>query len=203
MGHLEVLTEEPSMEAFLKVLLPRMLPARSTFNIHVFRGKHDLLRKLPSRLRGYAAWMPESYRVVVVVDRDNDDCCSLKAELEAAAAKSGLISRSQAGAGAWQVVNRIAIEELEAWYFGDWEAVRNAYPRVLRNIPNRTSYRNPDVIRGGTWETFERIMRRHGYFKEGLRKVQAAGAIAECIDPARSRSRSFKTFCDAVVEATA
>jgi hypothetical protein len=25
------------------------------------------------------------------------------------------------------VVNRLAIEELEAWYFGDWEAVRAAY----------------------------------------------------------------------------
>ena len=34
--------------------------------------------------------------------------------------------------GAWQVVNRIAIEELQAWHFGDWEAARqaNPYPRA-------------------------------------------------------------------------
>lgn len=202
-AHLEVLTEERSMETFLQTLLPRLLPTPSTFDIHSFRGKADLLRKLLKRLRGYAKWMPEHYRLVVVVDRDNDDCRELKEQLDIIARNSGLVTRSLAGRGQWQVVNRIAIEELEAWYFGDWDAVCQAYPRVSRNIPGRALYRDPDAIRGGTWEAFERILQRRGYFSQGLGKVSAARAIANHIDPERNRSPSFAAFRDALAEATA
>jgi len=48
----------------------------------------------------------------------------------------------------WQVVNRIAIEELEAWYFGNWPAVVATYPNVPENIPGKAPYRNPDAIAG-------------------------------------------------------
>jgi len=44
--HLELLVEEPSMEAFLRALLPRVLPAGRTFEVHAFQGKDDLLAKL-------------------------------------------------------------------------------------------------------------------------------------------------------------
>lgn len=37
--HLEFLVEEPSMETFLKGLLPRLLPEGCTFGIHPFQGK--------------------------------------------------------------------------------------------------------------------------------------------------------------------
>ena len=46
-------------------------------------------------------------------------------------------------------------------------------------------------------------MKHRGYFRGGLGKVQAASAIAQNIDPARSRSNSFKVFHDAIMEATA
>lgn len=200
--HLEVLTEERSMEAFLETLLPRLLPAEATFAIHSFQGKADLLKKLKNRLRGYARWLPRNSRIVVVVDRDNENCRELKAQLETSSADSGLITRSRVRSGYWQVVNRVAVEELEAWYFGDWQAVRNAYPRTSPDVPRKARYRDPDAIVGGTWEAFERIMQRHGYFEGGLRKVEAARAIAKCIDPARNRSASFARFRDAIVEAT-
>ena len=189
------------MEVFLQTLLAHILLGESTFAIHSFQGKNDLLKKLPNRLRGYSNWMPGNYRIVVVLDRDDDDCRVLKNQLETIATESGLITRSRAGGNPWQVVNRIAIEELEAWYFGNWEAVCKAFPRVPPNIPNRAPYRNPDSIPGGTWESFERVMKRYGYFKEGLGKVTAAQAIAMHIDPARSRSISFTNFYNAIVEA--
>ena len=190
------------MEVFLQTLLAHKLVGESTFVIHSFQGKNDLLKKLPSRLRGYSYWIPENYRIVVMLDRDDDDCRVLKNQLETIATESGLITRSRADGNPWQVVNRIAIEELEAWYFGDWEAVCKAYPRVKPTVPNRAAYRNSDSIQGGTWESFERVMKRYGYFKEGLRKVAAAQAIAIHIDPACSRSTSFKNFYNAIVEAT-
>lgn len=200
-NHLVLLVEEPSMEAFLRALLPRLLPAGRTFEVHAFQGKADLLGKLEARLRGYAAWLPADWRVVVVVDRDDDDCRELKQRLEQVAQRAGLRSRSRSGAKPWQLVNRIAIEELEAWYFGDWDAVRATYPRVAQNLPQRQGLRDPDAIPGGTWEAFERVMQRHGYFKGGLAKIEAARAIGAHIEPARNRSGSFLAFYQALEEA--
>lgn len=202
-AHLELLVEEPSMEAFLRAPLPRLLPQDRTFEVHPFQGKSDLLGKLKQRLRGYAAWLPADWRIVVVVDRDDEDCRVLKRQLESIARRAGLRTRTRAGNAPWQLVHRIAIEELEAWYFGDWAAVRSAYSRASANVPRRQGLRDPDAIAGGTWEAFERVMQAHGYFKAGLLKIEAARAIGANVDPARSSSRSFKTFSDAIAEACA
>ena len=191
------------MEAFLRGILPRLLPTSCTFEIHAFQGKPDLLGKLHGRLRGYANRLPANCRVVVVVDSDRDDCRELKQQLEDLASRAELMTRSQGGSSNWQVVNRIAIEELEAWYFGDWDAVRRAYPRVSPNVPGQARYRDPDAIPGGTWEAFERLLKRGGYFRTGLRKVEAARAVAACFEPSHNRSRSFAHFRDAVIEAAA
>jgi len=197
-AHVEFLVEEPSMERFLRELLPRLLGAVH-FEIRTFQCKSDLLKQLPHRLRGYN-WFTEGYRIVVVVDRDGDDCQRLKQELEGHAANVGLPTRTHPQQGHFTVVNRIAIEELEAWYFGDWEAVRSAYPRVSQTVPGRAGYRNPDAIAGGTWEAFERVLQQSGYFKGGLRKIEAAGNIAPHLDPVRNTSHSFQVFRAAVLE---
>ena len=147
--HVEVLTEEPSMEAFLEVLLPRLLP-QTTFAIHSFQNKRNLLKRLATRLRACEKWVPENYRIAVVIDRDNGDCLELKERLESLAVGSGLATRTRSRGGRWQVVNRVVVEELEAWYFGDWEAVCRAYPRASRNVPRKAPYRHPDSIKGGT-----------------------------------------------------
>jgi hypothetical protein len=190
-SHVEVLVEEPSMEAALRVLLPRVLGELS-FEVYSHQCKDDLLRCLPDRLRGYAAWLPDDYRIVVVVDRDDDDCLALKQRLEQMASDAQLRSRSNAGDRPYQVVNRLAIEELESWYFGDWGAVRAAYPRVPETIPNQAKYRDPDAIAGGTWEAFERVLKRAGYHQTGLRKIEAARAVAEHWQPQTNRSHSFR-----------
>jgi hypothetical protein len=200
-SHLEFLVEEPSMEAFLRALLPRILPEGRSFQIFPFQGKDDLMGKLRDRLRGYAHWLPADWRIVVIVDRDDSDCIALKQKLEQIAGEAGLVTRAQAAQ--WQLVNRIAIEELEAWYFGDWEAVRAAYPRVSAAIPGKERFRDPDGIRGGTWEAFEQVLKRHGYFETGLRKVEAARTVGALLEPDRCRSLSFSAFYEAIAEATA
>ncbi|HJK97327.1 MAG TPA: DUF4276 family protein, partial [Polyangiaceae bacterium LLY-WYZ-14_1] len=107
-----MLVEEPSMEHALRIVLPRIL-GRVSFDVHAFSCKSELLGWLPGRLRGYAAWVPEDWRIVVVVDRDDDDCLALKARLESMAAKARLATRSRPRGGRFSVVNRLAIEELE------------------------------------------------------------------------------------------
>ncbi|MGP8247735.1 MAG: DUF4276 family protein [Bryobacteraceae bacterium] len=196
--HVEILVEEPSMEAALRVVVPKIIGGLS-FEVYPHQCKQDLLGKLPSRLRGYAAWLPGDWRIVVIVDRDDDPCNTLKERLESAAQQAGLKTRTQ-GTPRAQVVNRLAIEELEAWFFGDWEAVRAAYPKVNPNIPAKQGYRNPDAITGGTWEAMERIFQRGGYFRTGLRKIEAARTIAQHMEPQRNRSKSFQTFRDSLSE---
>jgi hypothetical protein len=177
--HFEFLVEEPSMEAFLVELLPRLLGGKS-FMIHAYQGKADLLGKIQSRLRGYAKWLPANARIVVLIDRDDDDCVHLKARLEHDALVAGLSTRSAGRNGAiWRVVNRIVIEEIEAWFFGEWGSVRQTYPGVPATVINKAAYRNCEAIAGGTWEALERILKRAGYFSSGLRKVEMSRQIGK------------------------
>jgi len=194
--HVEVLVEEPSAEAALALILPKLL-GEVSFAVRPFQCKAELLTQFPKRLRGYARWMPKTWRIVVLVDCDDDDCTRLKAQMEDAAERAGLTTpKTSAGAG-FSVVNRLAIEELEAWYFGDWEAVRAAYPRVSAQIPLKAPYRDPDGI-NGTWEAFEKVLKKAGYFKTGLRKIEAARSVARHFRPDENRSKSFQVFRDAL-----
>lgn len=196
--HLEVLVEELSAEQALRMLLPRILGNEVTFELHPFRGKPDLLAKLPDRLRAYAHWINGAdTRIVVLVDADRQDCAQLKARLEKVAAEAGLLTKSAAGPGApFVVLNRLVVEELEAWFFGDCVALRAAYPRVPTNLEHRAPYRHPDRIAGGTCERLQRVLQDAGYHHGGLQKVAAATAIATHMDPARNTSPSFRQFCD-------
>jgi len=89
------------MEAFLRALLPRLLPQDLSFEIHVFQGKADLLGKLEARLRAYARMLPADWRLLVVVDRDHDDCRALKQRLEEVAGRAGLLTRTRAASAQW------------------------------------------------------------------------------------------------------
>lgn len=88
--------------------------------------------------------------MVILLDRDDDDCHELKRRLEAEARKAGFTTRS---AGKAEVVNRLVIEEQDAGYFGT-----------------------------------------------GLRKIEAARAVATYMDPARNRSPSFAALRAALEE---
>jgi hypothetical protein len=187
------------MEATLRLIVPKIIGDLS-FEVYPHQCKQDLLDKLPARLRGYAAWLGEDSRIIVIVDRDDDHCNELKDRLERMSQAAGLRTRTRGTGPKIQVVNRLAIEELEAWFFGDWLAVREAHPRVNASIPGKQAYRDPDAIAGGTWEALERILRKAGYFRTGLRKIEAARAIAKHMEPQRNCSASFEAFRETLRE---
>lgn len=203
--YVEFVVEEPSMEAALRELLPRILGVVA-FDVFAHQCKDDLLKRLPERMAGYAKrrksdfWFRDHARIVVVVDRDDDDCEELKALMESIAAKAGVPTRSSSKGRAYSVINRIAIEELEAWYFGDWEAVLGAFPNVPPTIPSKSGFRDPDAIAGGTWEALERILQRAGYARGGFRKIESARRIAARMVPGRNRSASFQALVTALEE---
>jgi hypothetical protein len=188
------------MEAFLRSWIARHLPEGTRFDVKVFQGKSDLLGKLEIHLRGYARWLPADWRLFVIVDRDKEDCVKLKCALEDICARAGLGTR-RVQPNPWRTATCLAIEELEAWYFGDWEAVISAYPRISRKVPGNARYRAPDNIAGGTWEAFQRVLQRHGYFGGGLEKIRAAREIGAHLAASRNISPSFRNLVRVLDEA--
>jgi hypothetical protein len=199
--HLEFLVEKPSLESALIQLLPKILPPTVSSNIHVFRGKPDLLAKVPNRLKGYQASLPPNWKIVVLIDEDREDCLKLKKQLEDMAISAGLITKSSCQKDrSFQVLNRIVVEELEAWFLGDVQAIRQAYPKVSPNLANQQPYRDPDAIKGGTWEALERVLQKAGYHPGGLEKYKASSEISQYMNPESNRSKSFQVFYQGLLE---
>jgi hypothetical protein len=192
---LEILVEERSAETALRVLLPRIVPG-TTFRIYTFQGKRDLLSKLPYRLRDYARYATAAgIRVVVLLDRDDDDCRALKERLERMAADAGIRTPSATG-GPAELVFRIVVEELESWFLGDVPALRCAYPRLPPDLDQQVKYRDPENIVGGAWEALAHVLSKHGYHRTGLAKIAAASDIARHMNVESNRCRSFHVFRD-------
>jgi hypothetical protein len=199
--HFELLVEELSVKVALDNLLPRILGGRAECEIYPHQGKQHLLRRLPNLLRGYSHWLPDDWKIVVLVDEDRQDCHALKQQMEETAARAGLHTKSRPGEdGNFQVINRIAIEELEAWFFGDVPALRQVYSRIPESLHQQSPYRDPDAIGGGTWEALERLLVHHNYFGQtaGMPKIEVARQISAHMNPEVNRSRSFQVFRDAL-----
>lgn len=184
-------------------LLPKLVTGEHTYKIISFQGKKDLLGKLKIELKGYKSWIKKDFKIIILIDRDGQDCHALKKELELCAKEANLVTKtSTPGTINYSIVNRIAIEELEAWFLGDPIAVKMAYPKVSSNFQNKAQYRIPDQIKGGTWEALERILKAGGYFKTGIRKTEVAINISLFMEPLRNRSKSFQVFWETITEIT-
>ena len=199
--HLEFYVEELSQESALTQLLPKILPSNITFNIHHYEGKPDFLKKVPNRLKGYQPSLHPDWKIVLLIDEDREDCLNLKRQLEEMAISAGLIPKSSCQKNkSFQVLNRIVVEELEAWFFGDVEAICQAYPKVSPHLAKQKGYRDPDAIKGGTWEALERVLRKAGYHLGGLDKPKASSEISQYMNPESNRSKSFQVFYQALLE---
>lgn len=202
--HLEFLVEEPSIENALNNLLPKLLAPEVSYAIRVFQGKQDLLKKLPNRLRGYKRWLPVDHKIVILVDRDNDDCYRLKRKLDSIAQEAQLITKSSVNRfDSFQVINRIVIEELESWFFGDRRAIKDAYPAISPNFLKRPREIKPDEL-SDPCKKLETVLQRAKYYPSGMPKIEVAQNISLHMDPDRNCSPSFQVFragLDAVISA--
>ncbi len=198
--HVEFWLEEESTKLALELLLPRLFDGETnTFDSISFGNREQLLEKLPSLLRDAGARMRgwPALRIVVLLDRDQKDCRAEKRHLEALAHAVGLPTKTAPDAnGRFLVVNRLACEELEAWYFGDRDAIAQVYPRVRAQHYEGIAH-DPDEISGGTWEAFQRLLARAGYGDRRLKR-EWASLIAPHLDPTRNQSASFQCFWQGV-----
>ena len=152
----------------------------------------------------YAKWLPPESRIVVIVDRDEDDCQKLKSKLEQICKKAGLQSKRVASGPDWQVVTRIGYRRVGGVVF--WRlassmlGLSSRFTEYSKTSKIPRPRRNQKRHLGGH---FKRVLQRHGYFKQGLAKVEVANLVGQHIDPSRNSSRSFALFYNAIVESFA
>ena len=170
------LLEERSMKELLDRLLPNILPESVTFQTIPHDGKTDLQKSLPIKLKG---WNEPDTAFVVVHDQDSNDCMELK---------QNLVKLCQ-GYGRRFLI-RIPCHELEAWYWGDLDAVGKAFGKDLSALNRRKKFRDPDRI-GNPKQELKRLFPDMGQI-EGARK------IAPFMDIEKNRSHSFRVFVSGV-----
>ena len=189
-----VLVEGPSEEAFFSGWLRRYMPGHY-FQVIPHQGKgkmpspptrsvdarrQGLLDQLPAKLRAYGRSLnPDTDRVLVVVDADEDNCVELK---------NRLLKALQSCDRRPEVLFRIAVEETEAFYLGDFTAIKKAYPGA-----NRMQYDQDSIC--GTWEIFQKTIGARSESKVFWGR-QMGQFLA--VDPRRNRSPSFKQLCSAI-----
>jgi len=202
--HIEILVEDSSGAKLLEVLLPQLL-GKNTWRIHPYKGigkipqgigkktdpaKRILLDQLPKLLRGYEK-TPGIDAVVIVLDTDNRDCTTFLAELKVVADNQNLLLKT---------MFRLAIAEIEAWYFGDQDALLAAYPRAKQDVMR--TYVQDSVC--DTWELLadavymggSMAIKKAGWPLPGQVKHEWAIKIAPLMDLDRNVSPSFCKFRD-------
>lgn len=171
--------EEPSAEAMLKAVLPRVLPENIQVRYIVFQGKQNLEKNLNRKLRGWSA--PDSY-FVVMRDQDSGDCREIK---------SKLLSLCQ-GSRKERVLIRIACRELESFYLGDLAAVELGLgAKGLKQLQNKAKFRDPDSLGNPSNELL--MLTNNKY-----QKLAGSRAIGPHMNLLSNRSLSFKILLSGI-----
>ena len=206
--HIEILVEDSSGVKLLQVLLPLLLGPQGephTWRLHAYKGigripqdlvtkadpaKRILLDQLPKLLRGYGR-TPGIDAVLVVLDTGKRDCTAFLAELKVAADACNPVPKT---------LFRLAVEEIEAWYLGDQDALLAAYPRAKRDVLRK-------YIQDSACDTWELLadaihpggaaaIKKAGWPLPGQVKHEWAERIGPKMDIERNLSASFGKLRD-------
>ena len=172
------LLEEESMKFLLENLLPRILPNGVEFTLIPHRGKRDLQKSIPHKLRGWNE--PGDIRFVILHDQDTKDCVKLKQELLNLCAVTKR-----------PVLVRISCQEMESWYFGDLHALAAAYSRPkLTELSKKKKFRFPNDIPSPKEELYKLIPEHQ--------QIAGAKLVAPYMSIENNTSVSFNHFVSGV-----
>lgn len=206
--HIEILVEDSSGKRLLDQLVPMILGPIGephSWRIHPFRGvgrlpkdlrtkadpaKRALLDNLPRLITGFGR-TPGIDAAVIVVDTDRRNCREFLLELQALAATCEPRP---------EVMFRLAIEEMEAWFLGDQVALLAAYPRANRNVLQ--NYQQDSVCE--TWEKLadavypggSGVLKKLGFPASGDAKHEWAEKIGPHLQLDGNASPSFNKFVE-------
>ena len=213
--HFEILVEDESGKKALNILIPKLIDHEHTFTVHAYKGigripknlgahedarKRILLTQLPRLLRGYGNTFtnyPENYSAAVILVCDLDDKCLKDFRRELDAILQGCTPRPRTRFC-------IAIEEGEAWLFGDIPAIKKAYPEAKNAV--LSSYHNDSIC--GTWEKLADALFPGGAAALSAKGWQAVGEaksvwaerITPHMDVNNNKSPSFAYFRSKIFE---
>ena len=206
--HIEILTEDRSGMVLLENILPKIIgpyDSPHTWRLHSYKGlgripkklkpsqdpaKRILLQQLPKLLSGYSK-TPDIGAVIIILDTDSRDCKTFLTELKQLAQKQR---------AAQLTTFRLAIEEVESWYFGDRKALLSGYPRAKKSVLD--SYIQDSIC--GTWEFLAdaihpggaATVKKAGWPLPGQLKHQWAEKIGPHMDVEANQSPSFAKLRD-------
>jgi hypothetical protein len=204
----EICVEDSSTVKLLEHLLPKLFGPKGEdhdWRLHPYKGvgrlskglkpktdasKRILLDQLPRILRGFGK-SPGVDMIVVVVDADDRNCAAFLGELKQKAVECGAASKT---------LFRLAVEETEAWYFGDQQALMKAYPRAKAKV--LSEYEQDSIC--GTWERLadalhpggSAAIKQSGWPTAGQIKHEWAEKIGPMMEPDRNVSPSFGKLRD-------
>lgn len=208
--HFEILVEDISGKTTLDLLIPKIIDLnKNTFNVKSYKGvghisqglkpntnanQRQLLDQLPRLIEGYGkTWASSNYTATLIVICDLDNRCLKIFRQELLNCVNKCNSKPI-------TYFCIAIEEMEAWFLGDFSAIQKAYPKTKLRVLQ--TYKPDNIC--GTWEKLADAI-----FKGGSKKLQQdnwsaigkeksiwAEKIAPHIDINKNASPSFHYFRD-------
>ena len=186
--HFEILVEDQSGKAMLDILLPKIIGHTHTFRTLCYKGigrlpkksqannnqqitSHRLLlNNLPKLLQGYGKTYKNNptypHKVIVVCDLDNRCKHQFLQQLK------GILQACKPQPNA---VFCIAVEEGEAWLFGDRKAIEQAYPNAKSDILD--NYEADSIC--NTWELLADAIHSGGSQKLNEKGYPEIGRIKE------------------------
>ena len=203
--YVELLIEDVSGKKAMDILIPKLVDNGMPVRTHAYKGigriptglkprtdanKRQLLDHLPRLLQGFGR-VPDCKAVVVICDLDDKDRQQFLGELNA------VLESCKPRPNA---VFCLAIEEFEAWYLGDVNAVRKAYPNAKSDV--LSGYKNDSIC--GTWEVLadavyaggSKGLLNKGWQAVGEQKSAWAEAIGPYMDVEENASPSFREMRD-------
>ncbi len=178
------LVEDLSMRKFLEGILLRLGFEPHYFRIKHHQGKEDLIRNLDKVVKKESK---EANFLFVLVDQDKRNCYEFKKEIK---------EKMQSCACNYKI--RIACYELEAWFLGDMDAIKQCSQKFKPDFfRNKEKYRYIDNIVKPSIE-IETIV--PDWKQTFLRKDKFAAEIAKHIslESKINKSHSFNIFLEAI-----
>ena len=172
--------EEISAREMLKIIVPKIIPETVTPFYFSFEGKQDLEKNIAKKMKN---WLLPNTAFIIMRDKDSEDCLKLKERLVNLCLESGKAKES--------FLVRIACPELESFYLGDIDAVKNAGFRGTIPSKRKGKFNTPDLLNG-----FDEL---HSLTNGTYQKVQGSKAIAPFLSlDGSNKSTSFNMLISGI-----
>ncbi len=206
--HFDIFIEDISGKYLVEILLDRLLPQEGySYRVHSYKGcgklpanqtsaleirTSTLLNNVPRLINGFVNTYKNlsDYKAVfvIVTDCDNRVCADFKTQILTTINSYSSISTEN-------IIVSIAIEEMEAWLLGDFQAIPKASQKEY------STYMQDSIC--GTWEKLAKVIDDKFYNKKlkdapfyvvGEKKCEWAINIAPHMNIGSNTSPSFNYF---------